>query len=71
MLLAIIGERPSNLVRGGRSRKAANLAELQRYFNAAAEAASEVLCNQPADAQFYPNLTKITEVGVKPLDSPR
>jgi len=56
----------------GRSRKAANLAELQRYFTAAAEAASEVLNEGPLAAfDDREDLTKIAEAGIKPLDSPR
>ena len=57
----------------GRSRKAANLAELQRYFTAAAEAASEVLHEAPPENVFddREDLAKIAEAGIKPLDSPR
>ena len=56
----------------GRSRKAANLAELQRYFTAAAEAASEVLNEGPLAAfDDREDLAKIAEAGIKPLDSPR
>jgi len=71
----------------GRSRKAANLAglpttsnthrykfsELQRYFTAAAEAASEVLQQAPEDSvlEGTEDLTRIAEAGIKPLDSPR
>mmetsp|Transcript_16283 Transcript_16283/g.53026 ORF Transcript_16283/g.53026 Transcript_16283/m.53026 type:complete len:317 (+) Transcript_16283:462-1412(+) len=56
----------------GRSRKAANLAELQRYFTAAAEAASEVLQQAPEDSvlEGTEDLTRIAEAGIKPLDSP-
>lgn len=63
------GPKIENISRGGRSRKAANLAELQRYFNAAAEAASEVLCNEP-EKKFSHDFAKIAEAGIKPLDSP-
>ena len=55
----------------GRSRKAANLAELQRYFTAAAEAASEVLHEGDSASNNREDLTKIAEAGIKPLDSPR
>mmetsp|Transcript_30365 Transcript_30365/g.98495 ORF Transcript_30365/g.98495 Transcript_30365/m.98495 type:complete len:213 (-) Transcript_30365:20-658(-) len=53
----------------GRSRKAANLAELQRYFTAAAEAASEVL-HEDTSSDNREDLAKIAEVEIKPLDSP-
>lgn len=58
----------SNIARGGRPRKAANLAELQRYFNAAAEAASEVLYNQSANVTCCHDLTQM-EAGIE--HSPR
>lgn len=47
----------------GRSRKAANLAELQRYFKAAAEAASEVLQEVPMKSNFGidPNITDLVD----------
>lgn len=54
----------SNIARGGRPRKAANLAELQRYFNAAAEAASEVLYNQSANVTCCHDLTQM-EAGIE------
>lgn len=41
------------------------MAELQRYFNAAAEAASEVLCNEP-EKKFSHDFAKIAEAGIKP-----
>jgi len=55
-----------------RSRKAANLAELQRYFKAAAEAASEVM-QQPTQRLIIENdanVAKLAKAGIKPLDSP-
>jgi hypothetical protein len=47
--------------------------ELQRYFTAAAEAASEVLQQAPEDSvlEGTEDLTRIAEAGIKPLDSPR
>lgn len=54
-----------------KSRKAANLAELQRYFKAAAEAAHEVLAEQGASAlDSRVDVSKLTEAGNKALDSP-
>mmetsp|Transcript_8909 Transcript_8909/g.16712 ORF Transcript_8909/g.16712 Transcript_8909/m.16712 type:complete len:631 (-) Transcript_8909:170-2062(-) len=54
-----------------KSRKAANLAELQRYFKAAAEAAHEVLAEQGASAlDSRVDVSKLTEAGSKALDSP-
>jgi len=46
--------------------------ELQRYFTAAAEAASEVLQQAPEDSvlEGTEDLTRIAEAGIKPLDSP-
>lgn len=54
-----------------KSRKAANLAELQRYFKAAAEAAHEVLEEQGASAlDSRVDVSKLTEAGSQALDSP-
>eukprot|EP01041_Mallomonas_annulata_P003482 gene3482-6928_t len=60
----------TSTVKKARPRKAANLAELQRYFNAAAEAAQEVLEDQGEGALLNVDLTKLATLGLKPLDSP-
>mmetsp|Transcript_58259 Transcript_58259/g.161555 ORF Transcript_58259/g.161555 Transcript_58259/m.161555 type:complete len:117 (-) Transcript_58259:1513-1863(-) len=57
-----------------RSRRAANLAELQRYYAAAAEAAQDVLVetgNDKDDPESNADLDTIAAEGAKPLDSPR
>mmetsp|Transcript_58257 Transcript_58257/g.161535 ORF Transcript_58257/g.161535 Transcript_58257/m.161535 type:complete len:255 (-) Transcript_58257:1086-1850(-) len=56
-----------------RSRRAANLAELQRYYAAAAEAAQDVLVetgNDKDDPESNADLDTIAAEGAKPLDSP-
>lgn len=57
-------------VKKNRPRKAANLAELQRYFKAAAEAAQEVLMDQGEGAFQNVDVSKLADAGLKPLDSP-
>lgn len=68
-----IGEQTSESQRltthKSRSRKAANLAELQRYFDAAAEAASEVMQLESA-SKIKIDLKHLANAGIKPLDSP-
>ncbi|CAM9540731.1 unnamed protein product [Chrysoparadoxa australica] len=59
--------------RKGRSRKAANLAELKRYFSAATDAAAEVLAKSQENGinlTENPHLKALGERGIKPLDSP-
>lgn len=70
------GKAPSSSKKPLKSRKAANLAELQRYFRAAAEAAKEVLEEQGASALDNVDVNKLTEGlnnssdSTKGLDSP-
>lgn len=55
-----------------RCRKAANLAELQRYMTAAADAANEVL-RETGPGEAAPHLSALTavaETGIKPVESP-
>jgi len=47
-----------------------NIAELQRYFDAAAEAASEVMQLESA-SKIKIDLKHLANAGIKPLDSPR
>lgn len=57
--------------KANKSRKAANLAELQRYFKAAAEAAHEVLAEQGSSGLgTCADMAKLTESDGKALDSP-
>ena len=51
------------------TRKAANLAELQKYFKAASEAAQEVCLEQGHEAMGDVDLSKLTEGGPE-LNSP-
>jgi len=56
-----------------RSRKAANLAELQRYFKAAAEAAAEVIHETPQESATgsNKNITGLADSGFDKTCSPR
>mmetsp|Transcript_21083 Transcript_21083/g.30461 ORF Transcript_21083/g.30461 Transcript_21083/m.30461 type:complete len:625 (-) Transcript_21083:302-2176(-) len=64
-------EKPATAKKANKSRKAANLAELQRYFRAAAEAAHEVLAEQGASGMdSCGDVAKLTESDGKALDSP-
>ena len=47
-----------------------HLLELQRYFNAASEAAQEVIQEQGEDCILNVDLTKLANLGLRPLDSP-
>jgi len=69
---SIMGAATSKKGNSGKSRKAANLAELQRYFTAAAEAAKEVLQETGGDSnsEQIQDLQKLAEAGIRPLDSP-
>lgn len=60
----------SSSKKSSRPRKAANLAELQRYFQAAAEAAAEVMAEQGEDAMQAVDVSKFTDMSLRPQDSP-
>lgn len=68
--LGLLDSKEKGGTKRGRSRKAANLAELQRYVKAASDAANEVMVEQ-GDGFDNIDMSKISDVGIKPLDSPR
>ena len=73
-MASVSGKKPRS------GRKTANLAELQRYFNAAAEAAQEVLTEEGgleavhgmrSDGEFsMSDVSKLRDAGIKALNSP-